>query len=118
MRWVKEILPPRPRARWLLITIRLSRRSLAGTARTDVAVGTARLASMLATVREAAPRSRISLAARAAGAGGCAGPSPAPGPGCGAVACAGPVIVASPFRPGAGRGLASVCGPGAAGAVA
>src|SRR5712691_495505 len=66
MRWVKEILPPRPRARWLLITIRLSTSSLAGTARTDVAVGTARLASMLATVREAAPRSRISLAARAA----------------------------------------------------
>src|SRR5258708_25129010 len=62
MRWVKEPLPPRPRARWLLITIRLSISSFAETARTDVAVGTRRLASMLATVREAAPRSLISAA--------------------------------------------------------
>ena len=30
MRWVKETFPPRPRARWLLITIRLSDSSLAG----------------------------------------------------------------------------------------
>src|SRR5258707_6837591 len=62
MRWVKETLPPRPRARWLLITIRLSISSFAETARTDVAVGTRRLASMLATVREAAPRSLIAAA--------------------------------------------------------
>jgi hypothetical protein len=34
---------------------------LAGTARTDVAVGTLRLASMFATVREAAPRRRTSV---------------------------------------------------------
>ena len=40
MRWVKLTLPPRPRARWLLITMRLSAISFAGTARTLVAVGT------------------------------------------------------------------------------
>ena len=34
IRWVKLTLPPRPRARWLLITMRLSTSSLAGTART------------------------------------------------------------------------------------
>src|SRR4051812_33866228 len=68
MRCVKEALPPRPRLRWLLITVRLSTSSFAGTARTLVAVGTARLASMLATTREAAPRSgRRSLPAAAVG---------------------------------------------------
>ena len=46
IRWVKLTLPPRPRARWLLITMRLSTSSLAGTARTLVAVGTASEASM------------------------------------------------------------------------
>ena len=40
MRWVKLTLPPRARRRWLLITMRLSASSLAGTARTLVAVGT------------------------------------------------------------------------------
>ena len=40
MRWVKLTLPPRARRRWLLITTRLSASSLAGTARTLVAVGT------------------------------------------------------------------------------
>ena len=39
-RWVKEILPPRLRLSWLLTTVRLSISSLAGTARTLVAVGT------------------------------------------------------------------------------
>ena len=34
MRWVKLTLPPRLRARWLLMTTRLSMSSLAGTART------------------------------------------------------------------------------------
>ena len=38
------------------MTVRLSNSSLTGTERTLVAVGTARLASMLATVRAAAPR--------------------------------------------------------------
>jgi hypothetical protein len=52
-------LPPRPRRRWLLMTILLSTSSLAGTARTLVAVGTPRLAVMLVTVRAAAPRSLL-----------------------------------------------------------
>src|SRR3954466_1461140 len=56
MRWVNDTLPPRPRRRWLLTTTRLSMRSLAGMARTLVAVGTPRLASMLETTRAAAPR--------------------------------------------------------------
>src|SRR3954452_12931210 len=57
IRCVKETLPPRPRRRWLLMTTRLSISSLAGIARTLVAVGTARLASMLETTRAAAPLS-------------------------------------------------------------
>src|SRR5271157_4991706 len=59
MRCVNDTLPPRPRRRWLLMTIRLSASSLAGTARALVAVGTARLAVMLVTVRAAAPRSLL-----------------------------------------------------------
>src|SRR4051812_47044478 len=57
MRWVNDTLPPRPRRRWLLMTTRLSISSLAGMTRTLVAVGTVRLASMLATTRAAAPLS-------------------------------------------------------------
>ena len=57
MTWVKQTLPPRLRARWLLMTTRLSMSSLAGMARTLVAVGTCRLASMLVTTRAAAPLS-------------------------------------------------------------
>src|SRR5262249_58901145 len=59
MKWVKLALPPRARRRWLLITIRLSESSLAGTARTLVAVGTVSEVSMLATTRAAAPRSTL-----------------------------------------------------------
>ena len=61
IRWVKLTLPPRLRLRWLLMTTLLSMRSLAGTTRTLVAVGTLRLASMLVTVRAAAPRSGCTL---------------------------------------------------------
>ena len=54
--------------------MRLSTSSLAGTERTLVAVGTARLAVMLTAVRAAVPRSRAVLAAAAgAGAAGLAG---------------------------------------------
>src|SRR5919106_5667049 len=71
MRWVKLTLPPRPRLRWLLMTMRLSISSLAGTARTLVAVGTWRLVSMLVTTRAAAPRSfSCSLAVASPTAGG------------------------------------------------
>src|SRR5690242_11130133 len=56
MRWVKEILPPRVRFSWLLMTMRLSASSFAGTARTLVAVGTASEAFMFLTTALAAPR--------------------------------------------------------------
>ena len=59
IRWVKETLPPRPRCSALLMTVRLSMSSLAGTARTLVAVGTARLAFMLVTTRAAGPLSGV-----------------------------------------------------------
>src|SRR5215218_2242269 len=56
MRWVKETFPPRERARWLLMTIRLSASSFAGTARTLVAVGTVSETFMFLTTAAAAPR--------------------------------------------------------------
>src|SRR6478609_10214051 len=59
MMWVNDTLPPRARARWLLMTVRLSHSSLTGTERTEVAVGTVRESSMLATVRAGAPRSTV-----------------------------------------------------------
>src|SRR6476469_8682012 len=61
MRCVKLTLPPRERARWLLTTTRLSMSSLAGTARTLVAVGTVSETSMLATTREGAPRRGVTM---------------------------------------------------------
>src|SRR5919206_1268 len=61
IRWVKETLPPRERARWLLMTTRLSASSLAGTARTLVAVGTVSEAFMFLTTLAAAPRSGVRL---------------------------------------------------------
>src|SRR5215467_12295239 len=69
IKWVKLTLPPRPRARWLLITIRLSAISFAGTARTQVAVGTASDASMFATMRAATPRIGLVVAWAGAGVG-------------------------------------------------
>src|SRR5215218_4165122 len=57
MRWVKETFPPRDRARWLLMTMRLSASSLAGTARTLVAVGTVSERFMFLTTAADAPRS-------------------------------------------------------------
>src|SRR5580693_10226082 len=68
MRWVKETFPPLPRCRWLLMTMRLSMSSLAGTARTEVAVGTERLAAMFWAVRAAAPRSLLRSASEGGGA--------------------------------------------------
>ncbi len=69
IRWVNEILPPRVRLRWLLITIRLSNSSLAGTARTLVAVGTVSDCSMFlamaaaACIRDRAGRTGAAVAA-------------------------------------------------------
>ena len=62
MTCVKLTLPPRLRARWLLMTMRLSMSSLAGTARTEVAVGTSSEDSMLVTTRALAPRMGVWLA--------------------------------------------------------
>src|ERR1700720_4278435 len=56
-RWVNEILPPRVRLSWLLMTVRLSIISLAGTARTLVAVGRSSDIDMFLTTAAAAPRS-------------------------------------------------------------
>src|SRR6185312_1828925 len=88
MRWVNDTLPPRPRRRWLLMTVRLSISSFAGIARTLVAVGTARLASMLVTTRAAAPFSGFvvagSVVATAAGLGAAAGFGAVTGSGFGA----------------------------------
>src|SRR4051794_18686332 len=77
MMCVNDTLPPRARARWLLITMRLSIRSLTGTERTLVAVGTVRLASMFCAVRAGAPRRTVrvgsSLAVAFAGFSGSLG---------------------------------------------
>src|SRR5688572_18169904 len=73
MRWVKLSLPPLVRCRWLLAILRLTSNSLAGTGRTLVAVGTARLAAMFLTM--AAPAPRIGSPA---GACGDAAPASAP----------------------------------------
>src|ERR1700761_8547257 len=54
--WVNETLPPRVRLSWLLITTRLSIISLAGIARTLVAVGSSRDIDMFFTTAAAAPR--------------------------------------------------------------
>ena len=61
IRWVKEIFPPRFRFRKLLITIRLSAINFAGTARTEVAVGTSREAVMFFTTAAAAPRNGLAV---------------------------------------------------------
>ena len=82
MMWVKLTFAPVVRANWLFRTRRLTSSSRAGTVRTLVAVGTERLASMLATIREAAPRSGVAssrpTSPRGVGAGavgaGAAGP--------------------------------------------
>src|SRR5256885_15430301 len=56
MTWVNDTLPPRVRRRWLLITIRLSASSCAGTARTLVAVGMVSDRSMFFAITAPAPR--------------------------------------------------------------
>ena len=69
MRWVKLTLAPVVRASWLLRIWRLTSSRRAGTLRTLVAVGTERLASMLATMREAAPRRTVASWASGLAAG-------------------------------------------------
>src|SRR5215212_6618568 len=72
MRCVKDTFPPRERARWLLITMRLSASSLAGTARTLVAVGTVSETFMFLTTAAEAPRSGDCLPAAIGVAGAAA----------------------------------------------
>src|ERR1700756_1101084 len=96
--WVNEILPPRLRLSWLLMTVRLSIMSLAGTARMLVAVGTSRDADMFLTTAAAAPRSACNSSPSTVGGGAAFGAAGA---------------VASPLP--AGAGLAG--GAGAAGAA-
>ncbi|CAB4876847.1 unannotated protein [freshwater metagenome] len=60
---MKETFPPRPRFKWLFITIRLSINNFAGSARTLVAVGTSSDASIFVTTLDAVPRSGSTRAA-------------------------------------------------------
>src|SRR3712207_4198541 len=110
MRWVKETLPPRARARWLLMTVRLSHSSLTGTERTEVAVGTVSEESMLAAVRAGAPRRTVSfgssLTAGASGGGDSFGTGDV-------VPLAGSAAFASGRGVALGAGLASCFGSGA-----
>src|SRR3954447_840884 len=73
IRWVNETLPPRARARWLLMTMRLSASSFAGTARTLVAVGTVSETFMFLTTLAAAPRRGDCVPAATGGAAVLAG---------------------------------------------
>src|SRR3954447_4157502 len=91
MRWVKLSLPPRVWVRWLLAILRLTSRSLAGTGRTDVAVGTVSDAAMFRTIAAPAPRigspgAGSSAVAAAAGVGVGAAAGATAGAGAGAVA--------------------------------
>src|SRR5437763_5612429 len=72
IRCVKLTLAPPVRARWLFRICRLTSSSLAGTVRTEVAVGTPSEASMFSTIRAVAPRigtGRSAPSASGAGAG-------------------------------------------------
>src|SRR4051795_12385856 len=71
-RWVNETFPPRERRRWLLMTMRLSASSLAGTARTLVAVGSCSDAVMFLAIALAAPRSGRVVSSVPDAAPGCA----------------------------------------------
>ena len=99
MRCVKLTFPPPLRARWLFRIWRFTSSRRAGTVRTEVAVGTPRLASMFTTVRAAAPRSgsgaspsavgALAAGAGVAAAGAGAGDDAGAGAGAGAGAAAG-----------------------------
>src|SRR5689334_13032922 len=116
MRCVKLTLPPRERARWLLITMRLSASSLAGTARTLVAVGTVSEAFMFLTTAADAPRSGDCLPAATGAAGALAAGAAGLAAGAGAAAGAAGAAAAG-LLVGAGAAGAWAAG-GAAGAGA
>src|SRR6478752_531582 len=122
MRCVKEIFPPRARFRWLLMTMRLSKSSFTGTARTDVAVGSSREAFMFFATAADGPRSvtysgpaGASVEASAFAAAGAAGAAAAGAAGAAdgaAGACAVAPLVAAgagvTAPVGAGTGLSAV----------
>ena len=99
------------------MTRRLTSRSLAGTSRKLVAVGTSRLAAMLATMRAPAPRmgSPTTSAGAAVGAAAGAGAASAVA---GAVAAAGAAAAASRAAGGLGLGVPAVVGEEVAPALA
>src|SRR3954465_7897083 len=109
MRCVKETFPPRERARWLFMTMRLSASSLAGTARTLVAVGTVSETFMFLTTAAAAPRSGdcVPLATGAAGALAA-----------GAAALLSAGLLSAGFAAGGGAGVLPACFTGAGDDVA
>ncbi len=95
MMWVKLTLAPVVRANWLLRMSRFTSRRRAGTERTLVAVGTPRLASMFATMRDAAPRRTVASSFPVCPSGAGAGITAAGA--CGAVvAAAGTAATATP----------------------
>src|SRR6478736_4719153 len=113
IRCVKEILPPRVRLRWLLMTIRLSIISFAGIARTLVAVGTSSDEDMFFTTAAAAPRSTCT-SSPCAGAGPAGAFGLAAGfSGSGALAGAATTLAAAAFGAGAGAGSGGAVGAGA-----
>src|SRR6516162_9062947 len=105
--------------------MRLSARSLAGMARTLVAVGTLRLTVMFSAVRAAAPRSRLTFSCAGAVAAADAGPGLPSGTGragaggaAGVLGCAAVAAGADPpgaGAPGAGAPGAGPPGSGSAG---
>src|SRR5690349_2303983 len=115
-RWVKLILPPRVRFKWLLITIRLSIINFAGMARTLVAVGTSSDAFIFFTTAAAAPRSTWLSPPSTATGTGTAFAGWAAGAGAGAAA-AGAAGVAGAGVAGA-AGAAGAAAAGGAAAVA
>src|SRR3954454_22542867 len=100
MRCVKLTLPPPLRPRKPLMTLRFTSRRRAGTLRKEVAVGTPRLRSMLATMAGPAPRMGLSTSLPPAGGGGVA------------------AVGAGAAGPGAVVGLGALGAAGAAGAGA
>ena len=108
MMCVKLTLAPLVRASWLLRMSRLTSSSRAGTVRTLVAVGTPRLASMFATIREAAPRRTTASSV----------PASTEAEGTGAVVAegvVGTVAVAAGERTGAAAGAGTAAWPGVCG---
>src|SRR6478609_4482780 len=108
MRWVKLIFPPRVRAMWLLMTMRLSIISLAGMVRTLVAVGTVSDSSMLAARVLGMPRRTVTLSSSASSAGAGDGSLAA-----GLGACAGIGAAAAGFAVVRATGCAPITGMGA-----